>query len=148
MEKQFHQRFLVPGKSPCGGNLAYESNINFSFSNACILACMQYTHARMQSHALSNRYTYTHKITHSFRHKSASLPSRDDMQEWCKENKNDTVNYWNDKSVEWAIKFAIDIEHLVYSIMCVLIFTGNMGGIHTRPQNICFQQRPNEEHKV
>lgn len=85
----------------------YESNM--SFPNTRILACMLYTYAGMQSHALSPTavcMTRTHTITHSFRHKSAWLPSRDDMQKWSKENKNWTVNYSEAKSVEGAIKFA------------------------------------------
>lgn len=42
-------------------------------------------------------------------------------------------------------------EHLVYSVMCVQIFTGNMCEMQKRPQNICvsaFRQKPDEESTV
>lgn len=77
-----------------------------SLSNSFTLACMQYTHAGMQVHALSSVQN-THKHTHSSRHRSASLPSRH-----YKYSKEGHSNLKSDQ-VSKVYK-----EHLMYSLMC------------------------------
>ncbi len=59
------------------------------------------THMLACKHMLSLQ-----SLTDSSRHRSASLLSRDDMQKGSKENKNYSVNYSKDKSVDCAIEFA------------------------------------------
>lgn len=77
-----------------------------SLSNSFTLACMQYTYAGMQVHALSNVQN-THKHTHSSRHRSASLPSRH-----YKYSKEGHSNLKSDQVSE------VYKEHLMYSLMC------------------------------
>lgn len=86
-------------------------------SNARIIACMQYTHAGMQSHALAfslslflTSRTHTHTGTHAHTQELFCFIIEQrwyaEVEEREHKLKNYTVNYSDAKSVERAIKFA------------------------------------------